>query len=138
VAIVGTELWLGHVGDSRAYLQARGELRQISSDHSLAAELERSGGGAAEVARVKNILTRCLGAEPTVNVDVSESAIALEDGMQIVMCSDGLSNLVEDGEILHQVSMHMPEGACRRLVDLAKERGAPDNVTVLVARVSRA
>ena len=137
VAVRGPELWLGHVGDSRAYLQARGELRQVSQDHSLAAELERSGGGPAEIARVKNILTRCLGAEATVKVDVSEAPIALDDGMQIVLCSDGLSNLVEDGEILHQISMHMPEGACRRLVDLARERGAPDNVTVLVARVSR-
>ncbi len=137
-AVRGAELWLGHVGDSRAYLMTRGELQQVTRDHSLAAELERSGGGAAEVARVKNILTRCLGAEATVKVDASDEPIVLEDGMQLLICSDGLINLVEDGEILHQLSMHLPEGACRRLVDLAKERGAPDNVTVVAARIARA
>ncbi len=136
IAIRGAELWIGHVGDSRAYLAVGGELRQISRDHSLAAELERTGGAPTEIARVKNILTRCLGAEAKVSVDVPDSPIPLTDGTQFVLCSDGLTNLVEDGEILHQVSMHMPEGAGQRLVDLAKERGAPDNVSVIVARVA--
>ncbi len=137
-AIRGAELWIGHVGDSRAYLAVGGDLRQISRDHSLGAELERTGGAPAEIARVKNILTRCLGAEAKVSVDISDPPIALADGMQLILCSDGLTNLIEDGEILHQISMHMPEGACQRLVDLAKERGAPDNVSVVVARVAHA
>ncbi|HSQ59348.1 MAG TPA: SpoIIE family protein phosphatase, partial [Acidobacteriota bacterium] len=88
-------------------------------------------------ARAKNVLTRCLGVKPEVKVDVAEQPIAIPEGASLVMCTDGLSNLVEDGEILHVVSMHLPEGACKRLVQLAKERGSPDNVTVIIARLTR-
>jgi len=88
-------------------------------------------------ARAKNVLTRCLGVKPDVKVDVSDSPVVLPDDAVLVMCTDGLSNLVEDGEILHVVAMHLPDGACRRLVQLAKERGGPDNVTVIVARLTR-
>ena len=73
--------------------------------------------------------------KPEVKVDVSESPIELSSGATLVICSDGLTNLVEDGEILHMAAMHLPDGACKRLVTLAVERGAPDNVTVIVARV---
>jgi protein phosphatase len=136
VAVVGREIWFGHVGDSRAYLASGGELRQITRDHSLAAEFERQGGGGGAAARVKNVLTRCLGVKPEVKVDVPEGPIAFPEDGCLVLCSDGLTNLVEDGEILHMASMHLPDSAAKRLVQLAKERGAPDNVTVIVARIS--
>ena len=137
VAIVGNRLWFGHVGDSRAYVVNGGEIRQITRDHSLAAEYERTGGGGMAAARAKNVLTRCLGVKPDVVVD-SDPALELAHGTTVVLCSDGLSNLVEDGEISHLVSMHLPEGACKRLVHLARERGGPDNITVMVARLTRA
>lgn len=134
-AIAGNELWIGHVGDSRAYLALSGTMNQITRDHSLAAELERRGDARGKSPNAKHVLTRCLGVNEELAVDVSAEALALPEGASLVLCSDGLCNLVDAGEILHLVSMHLPEKACRRLVDLARERGAPDNVTVLVARV---
>ena len=137
MAVVGREISFAHVGDTRLYLAANGALTQLTRDHSLAAELQRTGGSTEAPARAKNVLTRCLGVKPDVKVDVSESPLVLPDDSVLVMCTDGLSNLVEDGEILHVVAMHLPDGACRRLVQLAKERGGPDNVTVIVARLTR-
>lgn len=137
-SVVGPSIWFAHVGDSRLYLAAGGDLIQLTRDHSLAAELARAGSNQGSTpARVKNVLTRCLGVKPDVKVDVSEQPVSFPEGAVLVMCTDGLTNLVEDGEILHVVSMHLPDGACRRLVQLAKERGAPDNVTVIVARLTR-
>jgi protein phosphatase len=135
VAVRDRRLWHAHVGDSRAYLVHASGIRQITRDHSLAAEIERTGG--THVAGVENILTRCLGPEPLVELETGEETSPLESGMRIVLCSDGLTNQVEDGEIHQLVSMRGPEGACGRLVDLARERGAPDNVTVVVAEVAR-
>lgn len=137
VAVVGRQVWFAHVGDTRAYVAANGNLAQLTRDHSLAAELARSGGEGGAPARAKNVLTRCLGVKPEVKVDVADQAVSLPDDSVLVMCTDGLTNLVEDGEILHVVSMHLPDGACKRLVTLAKERGGPDNVTVIVARLTR-
>jgi protein phosphatase len=134
-ALLGADLWVGHVGDSRAYIAAAGTMTQITRDHSLAAELERRGDSRSRQAAAKHVLTRCLGVGDEVAVDVSVNPIPLPDGASLVLCSDGLCNLVEPGEILHLVSMHLPEKACRRLIDLARERGAPDNITVIVARV---
>ena len=137
VAVVGRQVWYAHVGDTRAYVAANGNLAQLTRDHSLAAELARSGGEGGAPARAKNVLTRCLGVKPEVKVDVADQPHTLPDDSVLVMCTDGLTNLVEDGEILHVVSMHLPDGACKRLVTLAKERGGPDNVTVIVARLTR-
>jgi protein phosphatase len=137
VAVVGRQLWFAHVGDTRAYLASNGSLGQLTRDHSLAAELARQGDERSAPARAKNVLTRCLGVKPEVKIDVSEGPVPLPDDAVLVMCTDGLCNLVEDGEILHVVSMHLPDSACRRLVQLAKERGSPDNVTVIIARLTR-
>jgi protein phosphatase len=134
-AIFGTELWVGHVGDSRAYLAKDGAMNQITRDHSLAAELERRGDARGKSPNAKHVLTRCLGVNEEVAIDITKEPRGLPEGASLVLCSDGLSNLVDPGEILQLVSMHLPEKACRRLIDLAKERGAPDNVTVVVAHV---
>ena len=137
VAIIGRELWFAHIGDSRAYLKTGTGLRQLTSDHSLAAELGRQGGAEDLRSRARNVLTRCLGVRSEVQIDVSEGSTFLPDDAGLVICSDGLCNLVSDGEIHQVVSMHGPDGACRRLVQLAKERGAPDNVSVAVGRITR-
>jgi protein phosphatase len=138
VAVVARELWFGHVGDSRAYLGHGGELTQITRDHSLAAEFEARGGRGEVPARAKNYLTRCLGVKEDVEVDVSTSPIPLADESIIVLCSDGLSNQVQPGEIHELISRCPPDSACRRLIRLAIERGGPDNITVQVARVTAA
>jgi len=139
VAVIGRDIWYGHVGDSRAYVISGQTMTQVTRDHSLAAEFERTGGteGGAP-ARARNVLTRCLGVKPEVKVDVSDDPIRIAEDGAIVTCSDGLSNHVDDGEMFHMVSMHLPDGACKRLVQLARERGGPDNITVQVARLSAA
>ena len=134
-AILGNDLWIGHVGDSRAYLAVSGGINQVTRDHSLAAELERRGDARGKSPNAKHVLTRCLGANEGSGRGCDGRCVGPSEGASLVLCSDGLCNLVDPGEILHLVSMHLPEKACRRLVDLARERGAPDNVTVLVARV---
>ena len=139
-AIVGLELTLGHVGDSRAYLVRRGAIEQLTQDHTLAEEMARVAGarGAAVPAVSSHVLTRCIGSQPDVQVDLTLKPIQLEDGMRLVLCSDGLSNVVEEEDIVDLVSTHEPTAACEALVALARARGGPDNITVLVGSVKRA
>jgi PPM family protein phosphatase len=137
VAVVGSRACFAHVGDSRAYLLVDGTLTQLTADHSLAAEYARQGGVGGAPARARNVLTRCLGVKPEVRIDVSAGLIPLPDECTLLLCSDGLTNQVQEGELLELASAHGPEGACRRLVRLARDRGAPDNVTVVIARISR-
>jgi protein phosphatase len=139
LAIIGLELTLGHVGDSRAYLVRRGVIEQLTQDHTLAAELERLAGtrSAAVAAASSHVLTRCIGAQPEVEVDLSPRPIPLEDGALLVLCSDGLSNVVEPSEIQEIVSEEPPAEACASLVELARGRGGPDNITVIVGSLER-
>jgi protein phosphatase len=129
---------VAHVGDSRAYLLRGGSLRPVTEDHSLVAELVRSGdltrAQAAEHPQ-KNLITRALGAEEEVEVDTV--VLPVEAGDRILLCSDGLTDMVsEDGisEILAE-SAGDPEGAARRLLSAALDAGGTDNVTVVVVDV---
>jgi protein phosphatase len=131
VAIVENALWWGHVGDSRAYRVHGGRIEQITRDHSLAAELERQGGSGGAPARARNVLTRCLGVREDVRIDVG-GPLPLGIGDTIVLCSDGLSNQVEPAEMLEAVTSLPPDAACKSLVRLARARGGPDNITVVV------
>jgi HD-GYP domain-containing protein (c-di-GMP phosphodiesterase class II)/serine/threonine protein phosphatase PrpC len=136
-AIVGTEMIIGHIGDSRAYLVADGEITLLTRDHTLAAELaDMAGTDNLAAGNASNVLTRCLGSRPDVEVDVTTEPISLEKDDVVVLCSDGLSNMVEASEIQEGVSESSPADACRRLVEMARERGGPDNITVQVARVA--
>lgn len=113
------QLFIGHVGDSRAYILHNGQMRQLTQDHSLAAQ--------------KNVLTRALGNSLLVRVDRSIHPVQPDD--MLILCTDGLTNVVSDAEIQQAAEMnHDPQKACDTLVDLANQRGGPDNVTVLVAR----
>lgn len=129
------QLHVGHVGDSRAYLVDPRGIRQITRDHNLAEEL-KCMVGANGPDGAQHVLTRSLGSRPAVEVDVSE-AIQLQPDHVLVLCSDGLSNLVGSDEIRDVCQRNAPAVACARLIALARERGAPDNVTVQVARVRR-
>jgi protein phosphatase len=127
--------FFAHVGDSRAYL-VRGDLiQQISEDHSLVNEQIKAGILTPEEARhsrYKNIITRSVGFEQDVSVDVM--GLVCEPGDTFVLCSDGMSNLVDEKDILERV--HNPDlsKVPRTLVDLANERGGDDNITVICVR----
>jgi serine/threonine protein phosphatase PrpC len=136
-AMRGLELYVGHVGDCRAYLATNGSLQQLTSDHSLAAEYEQRGQFLpAEKKALANVLTRWLGTELVIEIDVSEG-LSLQEGSNLILCSDGLTKTVQPGEILKAVSEESPAQACQDLVDLAKKRGGPDNISLLVARIER-
>jgi PPM family protein phosphatase len=128
---------IAHVGDSRVY-RVRGErIDQLSFDHSLVWELVRRNHLTSEQARVsvpKNVITRSLGPEVEIEVDI-EGPLAVELGDVFLLCSDGLSGPVEDNEIGVFAGNFHPRDACRYLVNLANLRGGLDNITVLIVRI---
>jgi PPM family protein phosphatase len=133
----GGTLLVGHVGDSRAYLVRDGQLTQITNDHSLVEEMVRGGELTPEQAEVhprRSIITRALGIDPEVDVDVYP--VELRDGDRILLCSDGLTTMVRQDEIAGILSReHDPERAAQLLVDAANAAGGEDNVTALVVEV---
>lgn len=133
--LVGRELTVGHVGDSRAYLVRGGDIEQLTQDHTLSAELVGMGGAANGAA--SSLLTRSLGNLAEVQVDISPQPIRMDDGAIVVLCSDGLSNQVSPDEIRDIVTSDTPEEACEQLIELARARGGPDNITVIVGKVVR-
>lgn len=127
------QAYVANVGDSRGYFIRDGEIRQITEDHSLVSEQVRAGILSANDAkghRLKNIITRSVGYQEEVDPDVKIHELKVGD--KILMCSDGLSNLVEDREILELVSKASLKEACENLIALANERGGDDNITVVV------
>lgn len=138
VLLTGNRLFLGHVGDSRAYLLRNGEMQQLTADHSWVAEQVRAGDISAEQARLhpnRNILTRCLGTSLLVRVD--RRIVPVQVGDILLLCTDGLTNVVSDEEIREAILNHrQPQAACDYLESLANQRGGPDNITVLVARLT--
>ena len=124
-----------NVGDSRAYLISRREeaMYQITRDHSYVEDLVECGAITREEARLhprKNVITRALGVEPQVKSDYFE--FTMQNGDTLILCSDGLSNMLTDSEILDfTLDNPEPETLCRLLVDAALRRGAGDNVTVI-------
>lgn len=131
--------WLGHVGDSRAYLLRDGELHQLSEDHSLVGEMVRSGLLSPEAARShpeKNVIYKALGTSPDVEPAVWQAGLDLRPGDVLLLCSDGLTDLVPDAAIATSLEQHEPLDACRDLVQQAMEAGGHDNVTVGVFRVA--
>jgi protein phosphatase len=130
-------LFVGHVGDSRAYRVRRDRIDQLSFDHSLVWELERRHPKTASqfnLAEHKNVITRSLGPEPEVEVDL-EGPYPVFPGDIYVLCTDGLSGQVTDEEIGGIVRELSPAQACQLLVHLANLRGGADNCTVLVLRI---
>jgi protein phosphatase len=126
---------VGHVGDSRIYRLRGEQLEQLTFDHSLVWELRAAGqlGGAAE-SMPKNIITRSLGPNPAVQIDL-EGPLGIRPGDVFLLCSDGLTGPVNDTEIGAILGSLPTDEAARMLVDLANLRGGPDNISVIVARV---
>lgn len=135
VALVeGDEVVLGHVGDSRAYRIRDGELEQLTEDHTLVQELMKDGRLTAEEARrhpQKSVITRVLGTDPVVDVDMFR--VGAEPGDVFLLCSDGLTATVGDTAILEIVERNRADldGAARALVDAANAGGGEDNITVV-------
>jgi len=133
VAVDERSAFVAHVGDSRCYLIRGEDIFQVSEDHSLVNEQLKAGAITPEEARTsrfRNIITRSVGFEEQVAVDLF--SLEVEPGDRLVVCCDGLSNLVEDPEILQVVGDRPLEEAPRRLVEIANERGGDDNITVIV------
>src|SRR5262245_52293544 len=132
-------IWVGHVGDSRAYRIRDGVIEQLTFDHSLVwvyAKQQRIDPDKVENIP-HNVIVRSLGPEPLVQVDI-EGPHPLRPGDIYVLCSDGLSGQVTDQEMGAVATALPPAEACRFLVDLSNLRGGPDNITVVIARVGQA
>lgn len=129
-------LTVGHVGDSRCYVFSRGSLEQITSDHSVVAELLRSETITAEEARThpkKHILTQVLGAA---EIEVELVTRTLAPGALLMLCTDGLTDLVDDSLIEETLRQDFySSNLAQDLVDLANQSGGVDNITVIVARI---
>lgn len=125
---------LAHVGDSRAYLHRRGEFSRLTSDHSWVEEQVRAGTLSAEAAREhpwRNVVTRALTGESTLDVDVAE--LTLEAGDRVLLCSDGLTAVLSDAAIAAVLTGPLGlEEICDDLIRQANEKGGPDNITVVV------
>ncbi len=131
------EVYVINVGDSRCYILSEGKLTQITCDHSLVQALVDCGDITPEEARThpqKNLITRALGIEESVRSDVFR--VERKEGDVLLLCSDGLSNVVTDDVLQQELSqLTSPEETARKLLALAVEQGAPDNVTVILTQL---
>jgi len=128
----------GHVGDSRAYLIRDGRLDQVTEDHSLVAELVRSGKLSPEEAEThpqRSVITRALGTDP--DVDVDTFSIPTQAGDLFMLCSDGLTSMVEDEAILEAAEKHRDDlqAAVKALIRAANKGGGEDNITVVLFEI---
>ncbi len=132
----GNLAYIANVGDSRAYLIRHAQAKQVSQDHSWVAEQVRAGLLTEDQARShaqRNVITRCLGTQSEVDVDVFTEQ--LEEGDLLILCTDGLSGLVGDEELRAIVNKYVPQESVYHLVERANENGGPDNITAIVIRV---
>ncbi len=131
---------IAHVGDSRGYLIRRGRIIQLTQDHSWVNEQIRVGLISAEEARshpFRNVVTRALGGPQEPVVDIGEEP--LEPGDLLLLCTDGLSGVLDDVEIADVIHRHMPDlqAAVANLIQTANDRGGPDNITVVLIQIER-
>lgn len=133
-AISGDELTVANVGDSRLYLIEGSIIKQLTQDHSLVAEMVRMGQIDEQEARRrpdKNIITRAIGISDVIHADFFKSKV--KDNEYVLLCSDGLSNMLEDSEMLSAVTGIAPlEKKTSMLIDLANQKGGKDNISVII------
>jgi protein phosphatase len=133
VAVVGSgKAHIAHAGDSRAYLLSPGSgIRQLTTDHSMVQEMVDKGDITKQQARIhpqKNIITRALGAEPSIRIDYLDIPFSQDD--RLLICTDGLSNYLDDEQINAEAQKLDGDGLTAKLVAMAKEAGGGDNITV--------
>ncbi len=136
----GNRVCIGHVGDSRLYRYRAGHLEQLTEDHSMVQELLRRGLLTPEEARTstnKNLVTRALGVEPQVQVDINEQGTQKDD--VYLLCSDGLSDVLSDSdiELLLRTFGGNLEDAARQMVTEANSKGGPDNISVILIHTGK-
>ena len=130
----GSELHIAHVGDSRAYLLRNGEISQLTEDHTLVGRMVKEGRLSPEEAErhpQRSIITRVLGVDDHVDVDLL--TIPILEGDKVLICSDGLTSMI-DADAIQEVltEIENPQGAVERLIDLANEAGGEDNITAVL------
>jgi serine/threonine protein phosphatase PrpC len=136
--LLANRLYYAHIGDSRLYRITKDEVTRLTHDHSYVGRLVESGVITPEEAEAhpqRNILTAALGAGAEIVVEAPATPIPLGAGDTLVLCTDGLWGQITDLELQQAVLKNSPVSACRALVNLARERGGPDNITVQVLRV---
>jgi len=138
LVVRGRQLYFAHIGDSRLYLIRSARILRLTRDHSYVGRLVESGIVRAEDAEKhpqRHILTAALGAGREVVVDGAEQGVALLDGDDLLLCTDGLWGVVTEEELERTVSGNAPAECCAALVQLARQRGGPDNITLQVLRI---
>lgn len=136
VIMLKKNIYIGHVGDSRVYLIRDNTIQKLTTDHSYIEELLKNGSLTREEAEnhpKRNIITRALGCEKKVLADLI--SFEIRDGDTLILCTDGLTNMLTDEEILDTITKEAdPESSCDKLIHWANERGGVDNVTVIVIK----
>jgi len=136
-AILRDKVYYAHVGDSRLYLADSSGIRRLTRDHSYVGRLIENGllqPGEAETHPQRHILTAALGAGQSVSPELPEQPLTATPGSTLILCTDGLWSQVSDDEICKQALDLDPQRACQSLIDIAKARGGPDNITIQIAR----
>ncbi|MCZ6689478.1 MAG: protein phosphatase 2C domain-containing protein [Planctomycetota bacterium] len=139
LVVRGKEAFLAHVGDSRAYFMRDGTIRQLTKDHSAAWALLEAGKITKEEYErhpKSRVIRRSLGYLARVKVDLSRRALAILPGDILLLCSDGLTGVVPDPEILSMATKYPPQEACEKLVARANMKGGPDNISVAIAQIN--
>jgi serine/threonine protein phosphatase PrpC len=138
---LGAQLCVVHVGDSRAYLHRDSQLHQLTQDHTLMADMVRSGAlRPDEVAghRLRHVITNVVGG-PELGVTVEAHAFEVQAGDRLLLCSDGLTEMVTNEAIAATLAAEpAPESAAKKLLAQANDGGAPDNITLLIVRFDAA
>lgn len=134
--LANKRVYLAHIGDSRAYLLRSGELTQMTNDHSIVAEYVRAGlitAGEAKTSTYRHVITRALGIAEDAAPDLAERPVQKND--TFLLCSDGLTEMVDDVLIRTILSGSSPRDAVKELIDAANDRGGVDNITAVVVQV---
>ena len=137
VVLSNNEITVGNVGDSRVYLVRKATIKQLSTDHTYIGMQQKFGLISEQEAKTsdkRSVLTRSVGQEPMIRVDVETATVFKGD--KVVLCSDGLYAHVADSEIAEIVTRLSPAQACRQLVALAEQRGTDDNLSVQVVQIN--
>lgn len=138
IVLLANQLYFSHIGDSRLYLIREGRISRLTHDHSYVSRLVESGVISSEEAEVhpqRHILTAALGTGQEFSPESPEQPIPLQAGDVLVLCTDGLWGMLNDQEVRDQVAGHSPAEACAALIQMAKARGGPDNITVQVLKL---
>ena len=133
VLVQSGRAWVGHVGDSRVYLLREGKLEQLTEDHSLVADLVKSGTLSAEEARThprRHVITRAVGSHMVIRPDIF--SLPVLPGDRLILCTDGLTNHVDGRGLAKLAGETDLPSACRKLVEAAKTGGGSDNITVII------